>query len=417
MNVLFITIDNVVSLNSRSIYIDLVNLFRKEGHYVTVVSVCEKRDRKPDMPERFEVDGGEVIKVFSPNVTKVSNYLAKGLSLVYLNVLYKRAVRQALRNRYYDLVLYGSPPVTVYGAVELVKKRQGSYSYLLLKDIWPYDSVFGGVLSTKGWKGIAFNFLKLMARKLYKVSDTIGCMSPANIKFLTDNEPELDRTKIEVNPNSVEPFGVKLNKDEIEIIRRKYDLPTDKVIFLYGGNLGVPQGIDFALSAIKEASSVINACFVFVGSGTAKNLVEKAKESGAYQNLVFIPPMPKDEYDQFVYACDVGLVFLNHDCLAPNYPSRLLSYMQAGLPVLCATDTYTDVGKIAVQNGYGLWCESDKPEDFVAHVNTLMSEKTRKVMGKEAEAYFHDHYTVNSSYEIICNRMRSEVTKVESTPS
>lgn len=411
MNVLFITIDNVVSFNSRSIYIDLVNKFRREGHYVTVVSVCEKRDQKPDMPKRFEVAKGEVLKVFSPNVTKVSNYLMKGISLVYLNVLFKEAVNRAIKERHYDLVLYGSPPVTVYGAVELVKKRQGSYSYLLLKDIWPYDSVFGGVLSTKGWKGIAFNILKNMARRLYKVSDTIGCMSPANIKFLTENEPKLDKSKIEVNPNSVEPYGVKLSEENIINVRQKYGLPTDKVIFLYGGNLGIPQGIDFALEAIKEARTVKNAFFVFVGGGTAKDLVEKAKETDDYQNLIFIPPMPKDEYDQFVYACDVGLIFLNHNCLAPNYPSRLLSYMEAGLPVLCATDSYTDVGKIAVENDYGLSCESNEISDFVAHVNTFMDKMVRDRMGRNAEEYFHKYYTVDSSYQIIIDRMQTGETE------
>lgn len=411
MNVLFITIDNVVSFSSRSIYIDLVNKFRREGHYVTVVSVCEKRDQKPDMPKRFEVDRGEVIKVFSPNVTKVSNYLMKGISLVYLNVLFKKAVSRAIKERKYDLVLYGSPPVTVYGAVELVKKHQGSYSYLLLKDIWPYDSVFGGVLSTKGWKGIAFNILKNMARRLYKVSDTIGCMSPANIKFLTENEPKLDKGKIEVNPNSVEPYGVKLSEENIINVRQKYGLPTDKVIFLYGGNLGIPQGIDFALEAIKEARTVKNAFFVFVGGGTANDLVEKAKETNDYQNLIFIPPLPKDEYDQFVYACDVGLIFLNHECLAPNYPSRLLSYMEAGLPVLCATDSYTDVGKIAEENDYGLSCESNEISDFVAHVNTFMDKMIRDRMGRNAEEYFHKYYTVDSSYQIIINRMQTGETE------
>jgi glycosyltransferase involved in cell wall biosynthesis len=411
MNVLFITIDNVVSFSSRSIYIDLVNKFRREGHYVTVVSVCEKRDQKPDMPKRFEVDRGEVIKVFSPNVTKVSNYLMKGISLVYLNVLFKKAVSRAIKERKYDLVLYGSPPVTVYGAVELVKKHQGSYSYLLLKDIWPYDSVFGGVLSTKGWKGIAFNILKNMARRLYKVSDTIGCMSPANIKFLTENEPKLDKGKIEVNPNSVVPYGVKLSEENIINVRQKYGLPTDKVIFLYGGNLGIPQGIDFALEAIKEARTVKNAFFVFVGGGTANDLVEKAKETNDYQNLIFIPPLPKDEYDQFVYACDVGLIFLNHECLAPNYPSRLLSYMEAGLPVLCATDSYTDVGKIAEENDYGLSCESNEISDFVAHVNTFMDKMIRDRMGRNAEEYFHKYYTVDSSYQIIINRMQTGETE------
>ena len=405
MNVLFFTIDNVTSFRTRSIYMDLVNKFIREGHYVTVISVCEKRDQRPDIVRRIETDGGEVLKVFSPNVTKVSNYIMKGVSLVWLNHLYKKAANQAMKNRLYDLVLYGSPPVTVYGAVDLVKKKQGSYSYLLLKDIWPYDCLFGDALSTKGWKGIAFNILKFMARKLYSVSDVIGCMSPANIKFLTDNEPEIDKDKIEVNPNSVEPFGVALSEAEIKETRKKYGIPTDKVIFLYGGNLGIPQGIDFALEAVKASKIVDDACFVFVGGGTAKELVEKAKTTQNYENLLFIPPMPKDEYDQFVYACDVGLIFLNHECLSPNYPSRLLSYMQAGLPVLCATDIYTDVGKIAVENGYGLNCQSNDVGGFVRCVLYMMDNKKRSNMGKKAHDYYIRNYTSDNSYQIIMNRL------------
>ncbi len=406
MNVLFLTIDNVTSFETRSIYMDLVNKFRREGHYITVISVCEKRDQRPGMPRYFEAESGEVIKVFSPNVTRVSNYVAKGISLVYLNHLYKKATRQAIMNRRYELVLYGSPPVTVYGAVDLVKRKQGSYSYLLLKDIWPYDSVFGGVLSKTGWKGFAFNILKLMARKLYSVSDTIGCMSPANIQFLTDNEPELDKNKIEVNPNSVEPFGKKLTKSGIIKTREEYGIPTDKVIFLYGGNLGLPQGIDFALNAVKTSAIVEDACFVFVGGGTAKGLVEDAKKTGDYSNLIFLPPMSKDEYDQFAYACDVGLLFLNHECLAPNYPSRLLSYMQAGLPVLCATDTYTDVGRIAEENGYGLWVESNNSQGFMTALLHLMNSDVLSRMGKASKEFFDHNYTVNISYDLIMNKLR-----------
>ena len=408
MNVLFFTIDNVTSFKTRSIYMDLINKFRREGHYVTVVSVCEKRDQKSDTPRRFELEDGEIVKVFSPNVTKVSNYIKKGISLVYLNSLYKKAARQAIRNHNYDLVLYGSPPVTVYGAVDFIKKRQGSYTYLLLKDIWPYDCLFGDALSTKGWKGIAFDILKLMARKLYSVSDTIGCMSPANIKFLTDNEPGIEKSKIEVNPNSVEPFGIELTKAEILETRLKYGIPTNKVIFLYGGNLGIPQGIEFALEAVKASRSVKDACFVFVGGGTAREIVERAKRTQEYENLFFIPPMQKDEYDQLAYACDVGLIFLNHDCLAPNYPSRLLSYMQARLPVICATDVYTDVGRIAEVNGYGLSCESNDTKQFVNCVSSMMDEDKRNTMGEMAHNYFIENYTSDTSFHIIMNHLMSK---------
>lgn len=401
MNVLFFTIDNVISFQTRSIYMDLVNKFINEGHYVTVISVCEKRNHDSDLPRRITAEGGEIIKVFSPNITKVSNYLLKGLSLVCLYYLYKNAARKAIKEHHYDLIVYGSPPVTVYGAIEVVKKKTNAYCYLLLKDIWPYDLMFGGVLSTKGWKGAAFNILRGMARKLYRVSDTIGCMSPANITFLSDHEPNLDRNKIEENPNSITPFGSHLSDKQIKEFREKHGVPTDKVVFVFGGNLGVAQGIDFALEAVKASSIVEDAFFIFVGSGTAKEAIEKGLDASDYSNFLLLPAMSKDDYDQFVYCCDVGLIFLNHDCLAPNYPSRLLSYMQAGLPVLCATDAYTDVGRIAEDNQYGLWCESSDVKKFVELVNGLTDSRMRKKMGENAESYFKNHYTSDISYSII----------------
>ena len=408
MDVLFLTIDNVTGFRTRSIYMDLANTFINHGHFVTILSVCEQRDAGPEVQPRIETDHAEIIRVFTPNVTKVSNYIQKGLSLFSLARLMRKAAKKATSDRIYDLVLYGSPPVSFYSAVGYVKKRQRAYTYLLLKDIWPYDCLYGDVLSRKGWKGIAFNILRLMALRLYSVSDTIGCMSPANIRFLTENEPRLSRAKIEVNPNSIRPFGKTLSEQEKHELRGKYGIPADQTVFVFGGNIGIAQGLDFALKAVEEAKEIKDALFVFIGSGTAQSIVESQARSNQLPNLLFIPSIPKDEYEQLVYACDVGLVFLNHECLSPNFPSRILCYLQASLPVLLATDPYTDVGSIAEENGFGLWCESNDPAAFVRHVHTLMDPETRMEMGNGGHEYFLKEYTVDHSYELIMKRLQKK---------
>ena len=56
--------------------------------------------------------------------------------------------------------------------------------------------------------------------------------------------------------------------------------------------------------------------------------------------------LPKDEYDAMIGACDVGLIFLDYRFTIPNFPSRLLAYMQAKIPVLASTDPNTDVGSV-----------------------------------------------------------------------
>lgn len=407
MNVMFLSIENYLDFNTRSIYMDLINEFRKKGHYVTVISACEKRDIKDDKPVIVARDDhGEIRKIYVSNVTKMSNFILKGINLMKLLPKYKTAVKCAMREREYSLVLYGSPPITVYSAVKFLKKKQNAYSYLLLKDIWPYDCLFGGALSLKGPKKLAFNYLALLARRLYNTSDMIGCMSPANIKFLLENEPYLEsQDKTEICPNSISPKEISLSEFEKITIRRKYDIPENKVIFIYGGSLGVPQGIDFALRAVASSASVKNAYFVFVGGGTEKNKIANYIKTEKLKNVKLIDMLAKAEYEKLVSACDVGLIFLHHECLAPNYPSRILTYMQAGIPILCATDTYTDVGKIAEKNGYGLSCESNNEKSFVEKVSEFCDENMRNIMGKNANSYLNSNYTVEKSYEIIMKRV------------
>ena len=112
--------------------------------------------------------------------------------------------------------------------------------------------------------------------------------------------------------------------------------------------------------------------------------------------------LPKNEYDQLVKACDVGMIFLDHRFTIPNYPSRLLSYLEYKMPVICATDVNTDIGRIAEINGYGYWCESQKTIDFTILVNKIVSYPDRiKVMGERGYDFLKKNYLVENTYNAI----------------
>lgn len=63
---------------------------------------------------------------------------------------------------------------------------------------------------------------------------------------------------------------------------------------------------------------------------------------------------------------------MDHRFTIPNFPSRVLSYMQAKIPVLACTDSNTDIGKIIEEAGFGSWCESNDVNGFVECVNKIM---------------------------------------------
>lgn len=110
--------------------------------------------------------------------------------------------------------------------------------------------------------------------------------------------------------------------------------------------------------------------------------------------------LPKADYDLLVRSCDVGMIFLDHRFTIPNYPSRLLSYLEYKMPVVCATDVNTDIGKIAEENGYGYWCESVKPEDFTALVDKMLASD-RKAMGEKGYEFLKNNYLVEHTYNAI----------------
>ncbi len=56
----------------------------------------------------------------------------------------------------FDLVLYPTPSITFLKVVEYVKKRDGTQSYLMLKDIFPQNAVDIGMMKKTGVKGLLY---------------------------------------------------------------------------------------------------------------------------------------------------------------------------------------------------------------------------------------------------------------------
>lgn len=388
------------SLNERGIYQDLLGHFVGQGHRVYIVFPCERRQDKPT--ETFEMDGASFLGVRTMNLTK-TNVVEKGVGQICVESQFKDAIRKFWPNEHFDLILYSTPPITLMGTVKYLKGcNPQAKSYLLLKDIFPQNAVDIGMMSTTGLKGFLYRFFRRKEKDLYKVSDFIGCMSPANVEFVLKHNPEVSKDRIEVAPNSVE-LSLNDNQNENEnrnTLREKCGLPTDKPIFIYGGNLGKPQGIPFLIKCLNANANRSDCHILVIGSGTELPHLKAWYEEKKPQSVTVMNGLPKADYDQLVKACDVGLIFLDHRFTIPNYPSRLLSYLENKMPVLCATDPNTDMGSIAEENGYGYWCESNSVEAFTAILDKMI-HSDRKAMGEKGYLFLKDNYLVEHTYNAI----------------
>ncbi|MEA4894593.1 MAG: glycosyltransferase family 4 protein [Oscillospiraceae bacterium] len=399
MNILFLTMSQFDSIYIHNIYSDLMLTFIKNGHRPYVVSPYEKRLAQET--KLFEFSDHAILKVKVGNMSNVSP-IEKGLSTISLAHQFNAAINKHFFGIRFDLILYSTPPITLECVVKRQKSRRHTHTCLLLKDIFPQNAVDLGMMHEGG---LLHRYFLRKEKKLYALSDHIGCMSPANADYLLKHNPEVASEKVCVFPNSIIPKEIIKTESGKREQRKKYGIPRNAIVFIYGGNMGKPQDIPFIIECLRYTASIKNCFFVLCGTGSEYPLLEEYVGAEAPANVLLINGLPKTEYDALLKACDVGLLFLDHRFTIPNFPSRMLSYMEQSMPILACTDPNTDVGRVITGGGFGWWCESSDPAEFkmLCEEVAATSEKLTEI-GAAGRRYLEDFYSADGCCRMILAR-------------
>ncbi|MGF3112264.1 glycosyltransferase family 4 protein [Facklamia sp. P9177] len=393
MNILFLTL-NFKGINNPGLNNDLIRYFKNMKHNIYVISANERKEPKQEVFKQIE--NLYSLKVRIPNITK-TNIIEKGISTLFIERLYMRAIKKHLNNIQFDLVLYTTPPITFSKVVEYIKKRDAAKTYLMLKDIFPQNAVDIQMIKKSSF---LYKYFRRKEKKLYDITDFIGTMSKKNKEYIIRHNVEIEG-KVEILPNTITPRNININLHNKNVLFKKYHIPLNKRTFIYGGNLGKPQGIDFVIECIKRNEQNKNSFIVIVGSGTEFSKLEKAFEEYKFRNALLLNQLPKKKYELLANSCDVGLIFLDYRFTIPNFPSRLLSYMQASMPIIAATDPNTDIGDVIEENGFGRKVLSNDVEKFNQIIQDFSTRSDLKEMGRKARSYLEKNYTSETAYNTI----------------
>ena len=398
MNILLLTLTFSVSGHT-SMYEDLLDVFVRNGHNVYVACSNDSRSSEPCGIQQW--NNKTVLRINTGNITGNVNIIKKGLTTVLIDYYFKKALRKHFKNIHVDLILYPTPPITLANTIAWAKKHYKSRTYLMLKDIFPQNAVDLGMMREAGLKGLIYKYFRRKEKFLYSISDYIGCMSPANVQYVLWHNSEIKSDRVEVCPNCllIPTQDPNFKRDGIEL-KKKYDIPEEAVTFLYGGNLGKPQGIDFLIKCLRHEKENKKVYFIIIGSGSAFGKLKAFVDSEKPANVKLLNYMPKDEYQLISDQCDVGMIFLDHRFTIPNFPSRILNYLASGIPVLAATDANTDIGTIARDNGFGFCCESNDVKGFAKAVDDFINAD-REAMGENGWNFLKNNWSVENGYNII----------------
>ena len=392
--ILFLALGYPDVSKSTILYTDLMQEFGHQGHEVLVVAPALKKN---DYGCRVE-GKVKVLRVKTLPLFKVGA-IKKGIANLLLPFQYKRAIRKYSSNFEYDVIIMPTPPITLVTVASWLKRKTSGKIYLILRDIFPQNAVDLKMMKEGGFFHKYFRKKEL---QLYHVSDSIGCMSPANVSYVKEHSPGFDHKKLHLLPNW-EKVPEPIPESEVKKTSEKFNI-SNKFVAIFGGNLGKPQKMENIVNLAASCTEHEDIHFMILGSGTETDNIQKLIKQHKLTNIELVGRLPKKEYIGVLAAADVGLISLSEEFTIPNFPSKVLTYFGLKKPVLASLDSATDFGQMLEATESGLWAKAGNTEDFKEKLLWLYHHKKGRIkMGQNGHEHMKGHLTPEIAYKTIIN--------------
>lgn len=329
MNILFVFSRHSKDPKESTLTKDLAEAFRDSGDNVYVVTMNERKNK---FPTELNLEYGiNVLRVKTGNYFSV-NKLEKIITIITFPFLMKRQIKKYLGEIKFDLILTHTPFMSSASLIKPIKKLYDCPAHLLLWDIFPQNAKDIGILTNP----IIFKILKYFEIKMLCTYDKIWCMSEGNVSYIKKNYPMLKKNVVNKLYNGAKlQTELKIDKSHERSMR---GFLADDFIAIFGGNMGLPQCLENLLNLAKNAQKIPNSKFLFVGSGTETNRIQKLANQMCLENVIFYPQLSRDEYKILIAISDIGLISLDQRFTVPNFPSKTTDYFCVGLPILASLD-------------------------------------------------------------------------------
>lgn len=279
-----------------------------------------------------------------------------------------------------DRVLVVTAPPTILFTVGLAALAKGCSYTLLIHDNYPEALVAAGAI---GPGSILERIYEFFNRWLYKYASRVIVVG---------------RDMAEVAERKVEGLGVPVstipNWAELESV---YPTPReenqllgeigilDKFVILYAGNMGYPQDIESICEAARQLSHLEDVRFLFIGSGTKRAKLERFIAKHSADNMILLPPQPREQQNLFLNACDVAFVALIPGMRGVSVPSRTYNIMAAGKPILAITEAGSEIDRVISEEGNGWTVTPGNPDELANLIKGIHTEKDKlKILGENS---------------------------------
>ena len=234
----------------------------------------------------------------------------------------------------------------------------------------------------RGWTLLMYKiFRRVFTPMLLKAVDLfVAAVSDETRRFMEEMYAIPARRTV-VIPLGVDRSIFRRDLESRAILRNKYKLRDNDIVFLYAGKIIPEKGVHLLVDAgIEMCGRHPNVKLMFVGGSYQayiEQLRERIRKSGFSNRFVFIEAVPNKQLYQYYNAADVGVWPLQCSI-------SMIEAMSCSLPIIISDKSGTVE---RVSEGTGMIYREGDANDLRMKMEELVDEHRRKIMSKNAEKY------------------------------
>lgn len=384
------------------LYHDLARSLVERGHALTVVTGfprynISRRRAGWRLFRREKLEGIDLVRV---QVTPFLSGRQIARKIEYFSVMPAFLLGGVLAARH-DVAIAYSPPIPVGMSAYMLKKLKGIPFILNVHDIHPQALVDIGFVSNP----VLISLLRSMEKTLYREAATVAVHSEGNAVYLEGRG---------VDPRRLAVLPVWVDLDEIRPrersngFRREIGV-NEEFLVVFAGTMGTSQDVESIVRAAHRLRDRADIRFALVGDGVEKPVLQRLSDGLGLENVRFHPMQPRERYPDVLAAADVSLVTLKKEVVTPVVPSKLLSAMASGRPVVLGADPNGDAPLMVRAAESGICVPPEDPDSLAAAILHLYADRSAgEAMGRNGRRFVERHYSREvcvARCEVLCERV------------
>lgn len=299
-----------------------------------------------------------------------------------------------------ELVVSADCPLVSQKALQAFSVRSGAKFVYWLQDLFglAIDAVVGRTRPLLS-KAISAPF-KALEHHLLRVSDEVLTISPTFSNYVASTGRPVN--SIHLFPN----WAPLADQDEADCPDRLADLdiPRNKRV-LYSGTLGLKHNPDFlaelAMSIVQHDAHVL-----VISEGQGRNRLEELKLRNEIDNLFLLDFQPFEAVPTILASADVLVALLTRDASAFSVPSKILSYVSVGRPVVALMPTDNQAAHVVKDASAGFVFDPAQKVQAIQQIHSLLCDpEEAERLGKAARSYAEAEFEITEiadKFEAIC---------------